>query len=63
MAIKMLPSWREIWINSRTISTKKEPIRLKDTIPEMKSTLEGIHCKLEDAEKWINDLLEGNQAE
>lgn len=50
MAIKLLLNWREKWINSRRISTKKQPVRVEDTIPEMKSILEGINSKLEDAE-------------
>ena len=50
MAIKLLLNWREKWINSRRTSTKKQPVRVEDTIPEMKSILEGINSKLEDAE-------------
>lgn len=36
------------------IKYEKEP-ELKNTVTEMKSTLEGIN-RLEDTEDWINDL-------
>jgi len=49
-----------------TIETiKNNQLELKNTLIEMKNTLEGISSRLENAEKWTNDLedrvMEGNQ--
>ena len=46
---------------------KNNQLKLKNTISEMESTLEGINSRLEDAGKWISNLedrvMEINKAE
>ena len=35
---------------------KEEPKKLKNTITEIKNTLEGNNSRLDDTEEWISDL-------
>lgn len=38
------------------IEDKKEPVIKKNTVSEMKNTLEGIHNGLDEADNWISNL-------
>lgn len=48
--------------NRKLENTRENQLELKNTITEMKNTLEGINSRLNDTENWISNL-EGRRLE
>lgn len=48
--------------NRNLENTRENQLELKNTITEMKNTLEGINSRLNDTENWISNL-EGRRLE
>ena len=48
--------WTQWEVEKRDGKYKKEQIRTKNTITEIKNTLDGINRRLKDSEEWISNL-------